>query len=76
MSKTATTLSKAIEAVQELPEDAQAAIAHDIEMQVAAYTKSHLTDEQRAIVRERLNRPQTLVTPEALQKTLDRYKLA
>lgn len=65
-----------MKAVRELPEDMQAAIAHDLEQQIAAFTQSHLTDEQKSVVAARLGKPQNTVSREMWQATLNRYKLA
>jgi hypothetical protein len=58
MSKTiAGQLLDIVTAVQELPEEAQQALVHEMADRVSAYTASRLTQEQQAKIRRRLADP-------------------
>ena len=75
-NKTTTSLDAAIKAVRQLPEEAQTAIAEEMIAHAHAITESHLTNEQRAIVKERLRQPRAVVSIEDFQALLDKYKVA
>ncbi len=74
MSKTATTLETALDAVRKLPVDAQEAIASSMIDDVEAYNKSNLTDAQRASVIESLNKPHKFVSADTIAQTLKRHQ--
>ena len=75
-NKTTKTLDAAIKAVRKLPDEAQTAIAEEMIAHAHAITESHLTNDQRAIVKERLRNPRTVVAVEDFQALLDKYKVA
>lgn len=70
------TMDEAIEAVQRLPEDAQAMLAEELVALVEDYESPGLTDEQRRIVKERLAKPRTSVSRDDFLAMLRRYNPA
>lgn len=75
-TKTTTTLETAIEAVRKLPEEAQTAIAQEMIEHADAIANYDLSDEQRAIVKERLAQPRTPLSVQEFQAFLDQYRVA
>lgn len=74
MSKSSTILDTAIDAVRALPKETQEAIAHDLIDEVEHYASSSLTEAERAVVHERLQKPMATVSAEAVTRTLERFK--
>lgn len=74
MSKTvADKLTDVVDAVRELPADAQQAIVRELEERVADMTKSHMSQEQRAEVKRRLSGPREHVPDETVRAILRRF---
>lgn len=74
MSKSATTLETALDAVRRLPTDVQEAIASDMIEAAEAYNKSCLTKAQRASAVKSLNKPHKFVSADMVTQTLRRYQ--
>jgi Mg/Co/Ni transporter MgtE len=71
-----TQLAKLADALETLPEDAQAEVLAEIEARVDSLTQSRLTDEQRAIVRERLAAPREYASTVEVAALLRRFNPA
>lgn len=69
-----TKLEQAIAAVRELPEQDQQLIADEMLSDVANVQQSQLTDEQRAIVTDRLSRPLETIDAAEMEATYRRYQ--
>jgi hypothetical protein len=66
-------LSDVVNVASTLPESAQEAIAREIGERVADFSTTHMTEEQRAEVRCRLELPRAHVSNETVRAILRRY---
>ncbi len=69
-------LGRAIEAARELPDEAQEAIADEVEQLIADFSHGHLSEAQRAEVKRRLAGPRRHVPNEEVRAVLRRYNPA
>ena len=69
-------LGRAVEAVRELPGEAQEAIADELEKLVADFSHGHMSEAQRAEVKRRLASPRRYVPDAKVRALLRRYNPA
>jgi len=67
------TLDEAVTVVRDLPDEMQEAIAAEMLERAAGFVQSQLTDEQRAIVKERMAAPRTHVPRAEFMAMLRKY---
>ncbi len=69
-------LGRAVEAVRELPDEAQEAIAEELEQLISDFSHGHMSESQRAEVKRRLAGPRRRVSNEEVRAVLRRYNPA
>lgn len=67
------TLDEAVTVVRDLPDEMQEAIAAEMLERAEGFVQSQLTDEQRAIVKERMAAPRTYVPRAEVMAMLRKY---
>jgi len=70
------TLDEAVTVVRDLPGEMQEAIASEMLERAEGFVQSQLTDEQRAIVKERMAAPRTYVPRAEVMAVLRKYNPA
>jgi len=63
-------LGRAVEAIRELPGEAQEAIAEELEQLVSDFSQGHMSEAQRAEVKRRLARPRRYAADEEVRALL------
>ncbi len=69
-------LGRAFEAARKLPDEAQAAIAEELELMISDFAQGHMNEMQRAEVKRRLAAPRQHVPDGAVRAVLRRYNPA
>jgi hypothetical protein len=69
-------LGRAVQAVRDLPDEAQEAIADELEQLISDFSHGRMSDAQRAEVRRRLGSPRHYVPDEEVRALLRRYNPA
>lgn len=69
-------LGRAVEAVRDLPDEAQEAIADELEKLVSDFSPGRMSDAQRAEVKRRLGSPRRYAPDEEVRSLLRRYNPA
>jgi hypothetical protein len=67
-------LEAVINKIRTFPEETQEAIASELEFSYSRSPESMLTQEQLAIVDNRLSRPMTFATPEEVEEVFKKYR--
>jgi hypothetical protein len=68
--------SEALKAAEQLPEDAQDALAEELKQRIAEFAAPQLTEAQRAEVKRRLALPRRHVSLDEVRALLRRYNPA
>lgn len=69
-------LGRVIDAARKLPDEAQKAMAEELELMVSDFSQGHMNEMQRAEVKRRLAAPRRHVPDEEVRAVLRRYNPA